>query len=442
MTKLKKSINIITLGCAKNRVDSEHIARALEENFEVSFDREDFGGEDFDFDVVIINTCGFILDAKTESIDTILLAAEAKREGRIERLYVFGCLSQRYATELAEEIGEVDGYYGARDFSELLQVLEATAKPIGRKLSTPSHTAYLKIAEGCNWSCGYCAIPLIRGPYGSVPMEELVEEARWLAERGTRELIIIAQDTTYYGIDLYGKRRLAQLLEELCRVEGIEWIRLQYAYPTAFPRDVIEVMAREPKICPYLDIPFQHISDSMLSSMRRGLGRKQTMELIEYMRERIPSLAIRTTLIAGYPGESEEDFRELCDFVREVRFERLGVFAFCAEEGTYAADVLGDNIPQELKEERVGKIMRLQEKIAEEISNSRVGQEIDVLIDSTEGEYLVGRSVWDSPEVDGEVLIALTDASDSQRQDYVGQFVRCRVISADLHDLYGELLQA
>ncbi len=441
VTKLKKSINIITLGCAKNRVDSEHIARAVEHNFEVSFDREDFDSDAFYFDVVVINTCGFILDAKTESIDTILLATEAKKAGRIGKLYAMGCLSQRYGDELKGEIEEVDDFFGARDFSGLLEALSAEIGRVGRRLSTPSHTAYLKIAEGCNWGCGYCAIPLIRGKYGSVPVEELVAEAKWLAERGTQELIVIAQDTTYYGIDLYGQRRLAQLLEELCRIEGVEWIRLQYAYPASFPREVIELMAREPKICPYIDIPFQHISDNMLQAMRRGLGRDETLELVEYMRATVPGIAIRTTLMVGYPGESEEDFQELCDFVRNVRFERLGVFAFCAEEGTYAADTLGDTVPQEVKEERLEVLMAIQQRIAEEISASRVGTEIDVLIDSIEGDYLVGRSVWDSPEVDGEVLIALESLSEEcQEDEYIGQIVRCTVNASDVHDLYCEIL--
>ncbi len=433
---LRKTINIITLGCAKNRVDSEHIARAVSMGYDVVFDREDF--LQTAYHTIIINTCGFILDAKEESIAMILSAARARSEGRIERLYVIGCLSQRYAEELQGEILEVDAFFGARDIQGILDELGASRR-MGRELSTPGHYAYLKIAEGCNWGCGYCAIPAIRGEYRSVPMEELVEEARWLAQQGVKELIIIAQDSTYYGIDIYGSRQLAQLLEQLCRVDGVEWIRLQYAYPRQFPRDVIEVMAREPKICKYLDIPFQHISDGVLHSMRRGIDRVGTLELIAELRDRVPGIALRTTLIAGYPTEGEVEYEELKEFVRQVRFERLGVFPYSEEEGTYSALTFGDDVPQEVKEQRVAEIMGIQESISDEISAGRVGELLQVIVDSIEGDYLIGRTQWDSPEVDGEVLIRIP-AEVEDAEELIGGFVMVRVVDHTLHDLYAELV--
>lgn len=435
-----KKIDIVTLGCAKNRVDSEHIAIAIEKGYEVCFDNEAFLDENFEMDVVVINTCGFILDAKEESINAILEAAEAKSEGRVGKLYVIGCLSERYADELRGEIPDVDGFFGARDFSEILGLLEAEENVVGRKLTTPEHYAYLKISEGCNWKCGYCAIPLIRGKHRSVPMEELLQEAEWLVERGVKELIVIAQDTTFYGMDLYGKRSLASLLEKLCRIDGLQWIRLQYAYPTQFPRDVIEVMAREEKICKYLDIPFQHISDNVLSTMRRGISKKQTIELIEELRAAMPEIAIRTTMLVGYPTESEADFAELMQFVEEARFERLGVFGYSEEEDTYSAVNFVDCISQEEKDKRVEQIMMLQQGISEDISREKVGKEVRVLFDRIEGDYLVGRTQWDSAEVDGEVLVLIDDSFEVDAEEYLGCFAMVRLEGVELHDFYGKLL--
>ncbi len=434
-----KKIDIITLGCAKNRVDSEHIAQAVSLGFDIYFDDEDINSQDFYYDVVVINTCGFILDAKEESINTILMAAEAKREGKIAKLFVIGCLSQRYADDLRVEIPEVDSYFGARDFNELLELLKGDSSIIGRKISTPRHTAYLKIAEGCNWGCGYCAIPAIRGEYRSVPLEKLIEEAQWLAERGVKELIVIAQDSTYYGMDLYGERKLGTLLRELSKIEKLEWIRLQYAYPTGFPRDVIKVMAEEPKVCNYLDIPFQHISDNQLKTMRRGITKAQTLELIEELRQNVPDIAIRTTLITGYPTETLEDFEELKDFVRTAKIERLGVFPYCEEEGTYSAINFNDSIPQEVKEARASEIMAIQEEIAEEISASRIGHRLRVLIDSIQGDFFVARSQWDSVEVDGEVLITIPEGIEDE-DSFIGTFVYVEVTSSIAYDLYAKIV--
>ncbi|MBE6205854.1 MAG: 30S ribosomal protein S12 methylthiotransferase RimO [Rikenellaceae bacterium] len=430
-----KLLNLITLGCSKNTVDSEHLAAQLAQaGYVVVFD------SDSRADVVVINTCGFIGDAKQESIETILAAVQAKEEGLIDELFVIGCLSERYADELRAEIPEVDQYFGVKDWAAIVERLggEHREELLSTRLtSTPPHYAYLKIAEGCNWKCGYCAIPLIRGKHISVPMEQLLEEARNLAAEGVRELMVIAQDTTYYGIDLYGERRLAELLEQLCRIEGIEWIRLHYAYPTAFPQDVIDVMAREKKICKYLDIPFQHISDNMLSAMKRRHTKAEAMELIARLREAIPDIALRTTLLVGYPGEREEDVRELEEFVREVRFERLGVFPYSEEEGTYSATNLRDDVPEEEKERRAARIMRLQEDISLQNNERRVGEELSVIVDSRQGDYYVARSEYDSPEVDQEILIAATD-----RQLRRGKFYRVRITAADNYDLYGEVISA
>ncbi len=436
-----KKIDIVTLGCAKNRVDSEHIARALENGYEIIFDDEGFLRRGFRADVVVINTCGFILDAKEESINTILAAAEARKKGKIGALYVIGCLSERYADDLRNEVPEVDGYFGARDFSAIMELLEAEKGCVGRRLTTPSHYAYLKISEGCNWGCGYCAIPLIRGEHRSVPMEELIAEAEWLAASGVKELIVIAQDSTYYGKDLYGERRLAELLERLCKVEGVEWIRLQYAYPAQFPRDVIEVMAREPKICKYLDIPFQHIADNVLSTMRRGLTKSQTLDLIAELRAAMPEMALRTTLLVGYPTESESDFEELVEFVREARFERLGVFGYSEEEGTYSAQTFEDSIAAEVKEERVDTIMAIQQRIAEDITASKIGKTARVLFDRIEGDYLIGRTEWDSAEVDGEVLVLIGGDLEEIAEDLIGNFSDVKITSSDVFDLYGEIIK-
>ena len=429
-----KKINVITLGCSKNTVDSEHLMVQLAAaGYQLTFD-----SDRTDAKVVVINTCGFIGDAKQESIETILDAVAAKEAGLIEKLFVIGCLSERYADELREEIPEVDEYFGVKDWADIVAALGAeykTENETERVLTTPAHYAYLKISEGCNWLCGYCAIPLIRGKHESVPMEQILDEARKLAERGVKEIMVIAQDTTYYGIDLYGRRRLADLLTELCRIEGIEWIRLHYAYPAAFPEDVIEVMAREPKICKYLDIPFQHISDNMLSAMKRRHTKAEAMELIERLRERIPDIALRTTLLVGYPGETAEDVAELEAFVREVKFERLGVFPYSAEEGTYSAENLEDNVPEEEKQRRADKIMLIQEQIALDHNLARVGRTMRVVVDSRQGDYYVARSEYDSPEVDQEILIPT-----ELRQLRRGRFYDVRITGAEGYDLYGEVI--
>ena len=428
-----KKINVITLGCSKNTVDSEHLmARLAAAGYEVLFD-----SDRTDAKVVVINTCGFIGDAKQESIDMILRAAAAKQAGKIERLFVVGCLSERYADELRAEIPEVDDYFGARTWDGIVRALGASEDPAlatERRLTTPKHYAYLKISEGCNWKCGYCAIPLIRGGHVSVPMEELEEEARKLAAQGVRELMVIAQDTTYYGIDLYGRRMLAELLRRLCRIDGIEWIRLHYAYPAGFPDEVIDVMSSEPKICKYLDIPFQHISDAQLASMHRRHTKAEAMELIGRLRGAIPDLALRTTLLVGYPGETEADFEELLAFVREVRFERLGVFPYSEEEGTWSAENLRDNVPEEVKQRRAERIMALQNEISLDNNRRRVGRTERVIIDSRQGDWYVGRTQYDSPEVDQEILIPA-----SERRLLRGHFYDVTVTSAADYDLYGEI---
>ena len=429
-----KKINVITLGCSKNTVDSEHLmAQLAAAGYVVVFD-----SERTDADVVVINTCGFIGDAKQESIEMILSAVAAKQEGRIERLFVIGCLSERYADELRAEIPEVDEYFGVKDWADIVKALGGEYSQelsTERVLSTPKHYAYLKISEGCNWMCGYCAIPLIRGKHVSVPMEDVLKEARSLAAKGVKELMVIAQDTTYYGIDLYGKRRLADLLSELCRVEGIEWIRLHYAYPAAFPEDVIEVMAREPKICKYLDIPFQHISDNILSAMKRRHNKAEALELIKRLRKAIPDIALRTTLLVGYPGETEQDQAELEEFVREVRFDRLGVFPYSEEEGTYSARELRDDVPDDVKELRAARVMQIQEQISLENNLQRVGRTMRVIVDSRQGDYYVARSEYDSPEVDQEILIPV-----ELRQLRKGGFYEVKITGAEDYDLYGEVV--
>ena len=431
-----KKINVITLGCSKNTVDSEHLmAQLAAAGYKLEHD-----SDRTDADVVVINTCGFIGDAKQESIDTILSAVRAKEEGNIEQLFVIGCLSERYADELREEIPEVDEYFGVNDWADIVAALGGTHSEelaTERVLTTPSHYAYLKIGEGCNWLCGYCAIPLIRGKHVSVPIEQIIEEAKALAAKGVKELMVIAQDTTYYGIDLYGRRRLADVLTELCRIEGIEWIRLHYAYPAAFPEDVIEVMAREPKICKYLDIPFQHISDHMLSAMKRRHTKAEALELVSRLRRLIPDIALRTTLLVGYPGETLEDIAEFEEFVREVRFFRLGVFPYSEEEGTYSATELTDDVPEQEKERRAAQIMQIQEQISLENNLSRVGRVMRVIVDSRQGDYYVARSEYDSPEVDQEILIPC-----ELRQLRRGKFYDVRITGAEDYDLFGEVIAA
>ncbi|MCC8020306.1 MAG: 30S ribosomal protein S12 methylthiotransferase RimO [Rikenellaceae bacterium] len=401
---MKKKINVITLGCSKNVVDSEKVmAQLAAGGWDVVHD-----SDSTDARVVVVNTCGFIGDAKQESIDTILRCVAAKEAGLIDRLYVIGCLSERYSDELRSEIPEVDEYFGARDFTGVVRSLgcawrdELTGE---RQLTTPPHYAYLKISEGCDRRCAFCAIPLIRGPHVSVPMERLEQEARSLAAKGVRELMVIAQDTTCYGLDLYGRRRLAELLERLSMVDGIEWIRLHYAYPAGFPQDVIDVMSREGKICNYLDIPFQHIADGQLRSMKRGVDRQGTMDLIARLREAIPGITLRTTLLTGYPGETEEEFGQLLEFVRQVRFGRLGVFPYSEEEGTWSAQELTDDVPEQVKQERVERIMELQREISLENNQQRVGRTEEVIVDGVQDGFYVCRGRGDSPEVDQEILV-------------------------------------
>ena len=433
MTNMKK-INIITLGCSKNTVDSEHLAAQLAAmDYKVVFD-----SDRTDADVVVINTCGFIGDAKQESIDTILRAAQLKEAGKIEELFVVGCLSQRYADELRPELPEVDDFFGVNDWADIVERLGAKYRAENetkRELSTPSHYAYLKISEGCNWMCGYCAIPLIRGRHKSVPMEALIAEAETLVAKGVREIMVIAQDTTYYGVDIYGERKLAELLERLCRIEKLEWIRLHYAYPTDFPDEVIEVMAREKKICRYLDIPFQHISDNQLTLMKRRHTKAEAVALIEKLRRAIPDIALRTTLLVGYPGETEEDFAELMEFVATTKFDRLGVFPYSEEEGTYSATRLKDDVADELKHERVERIMRLQERVSLENNARRIGQTMRVIIDRKEGDFYIGRSEYDSPEVDQELII-----ESFGKRLLRGRFYDVKITDCEDYDLYAEII--
>lgn len=429
-----KKINVITLGCSKNTVDSEHLMAQLEASgYRVVAD-----SDRTDAKVVVINTCGFIGDAKQESIELILQAAELKKAGKIEELFVIGCLSERYADELRAELPEVDDFFGVKDWAGVVRRLGGeyrTACETDRVQTTPKHYAYLKIGEGCNWKCGYCAIPIIRGEHRSVPMEALLEEAQKLVQGGVKELMVIAQDTTYYGLDLYGRRRLADLLRALCRIEGLEWIRLHYAYPTAFPDEVIEVMREEPKICKYLDIPFQHISDNQLQAMKRRHTKAEAEALIRKLRTAMPDLTLRTTMLVGYPGETEQDFEELMAFVREVRFERLGVFAYSEEEGTYSATELEDDVPEEVKQQRVERLMRLQADLSRENNRRRVGRAERVVIDSRQGDYYVARSQYDSPEVDQEILIPATG-----KRLFRGRFYTVRITDASEYDLYGEVI--
>ncbi len=423
-------INVVTLGCSKNVVDSEVMMGQLQANdFEVAHEAD--AQTD---DIVIINTCGFIDNAKQESIDTILHFAKEREQGKIHKLIVTGCLSERYKPDLEKEIADVDHFFGTRDLPLLLNTLGADFKHelVGeRMLTTPRHFAYLKISEGCDRPCSFCAIPLMRGNHVSKPMEQLEEEARALAAKGTKELLIIAQDSTYYGLDLYKERRLAELLARLSKVEGIEWIKLHYAFPTGFPMDVLDVMRDTPNICKYIDIPLQHAADNVLKSMRRGTTLAKTEELIASIRESVPGIAIRTTLISGYPGETEEDHQTLVDFVRRNRFDRLGVFTYSHEENTHAYGLV-DDVPAETKQDRVDEIMAVQQRISSDINQQKIGQEFKVLIDRKEGNYYVGRTEFDSPEVDNEVLIEAKDLYLRQ-----GNFVQVRITDAGEFDLFG-----
>ena len=434
-TLKKNKVNVITLGCAKNIFDSEIMMAQLKaNNYEVKHEEADS-----DAAIVVINTCGFIDNAKEESINTILRFAEARADGRIEKVYVTGCLSERYRDELETEIPEVDGYFGTRELPRLLKTLKADYKKelVGeRLLTTPSHYAYFKISEGCDRPCSFCAIPLMRGKHISTPIEDLVAQARSLAAKGVKELMVIAQDSTYYGLDLYKKRALGDLLEQLCEVEGIDWIRLHYAFPTGFPMDVLDVMARQPKICNYLDMPLQHVSTNMLKAMRRGTTREKTTALINDIRSKVPNIAIRTTLICGYPGETEQDFEEMCEWIAEMRFERLGCFTYSHEENTHAYN-FEDDVPEAVKKKRSERIMEIQSGISMALNEAKVGQTYKVLFDRVEGGYFVGRTEFDSPDVDNEVLVKATDEVHIR----LGDFEMVRIESADHYDLFGQVVR-
>ena len=424
----KNKINVVTLGCSKNVYDSEVLMGQLRaNNKEVAHEEEG--------NVVVINTCGFIANAKEESVNTILDYVQKKEDGLVDKVFVTGCLSERYKPDLQKEIPNVDEYFGTGDLPNLLKALGADYKHelIGERLTTtPKNYAYLKIAEGCDRPCSFCAIPLMRGKHKSKPIEELVAETEKLAAKGVKELILIAQDLTYYGLDLYKKRNLAGLLQALVKVEGIEWIRLHYAFPTGFPMDVLEVMKKEPKVCNYIDIPLQHISDSILKSMRRGTTQAKTTKLLQDFREAVPEMAVRTTLIVGYPGETEEDFQILKNWVREMRFERLGCFTYSHEENTHAY-TLEDDVPEELKQERANQIMEIQSQVSWELNQEKIGKTFRCIIDRKEGNYFVGRTEFDSPDVDNEVLIDATN-----HYVKIGDFAQINIVDASDYDLYGE----
>jgi ribosomal protein S12 methylthiotransferase len=432
-TLKQNKVNVITLGCSKNLVDSEVMMGQLRANdFEVVHE-----SSKNDASIVIINTCGFIDNAKQESVDTILHYAKKKEQGKIDRLIVTGCLSERYKPDLEKEITNVDAYFGTRDLPLLLKTLGADYKHelIGeRLLTTPRHFAYMKISEGCDRPCSFCAIPLMRGKHLSRPMEELVTEAKSLAANGTKELLLIAQDSTYYGLDLYKDRRLGELMRKLAEVDGIEWIRLHYAFPSGFPEDVLDVMRSEPKICKYIDIPLQHISDNMLKSMKRGTTEAKTYELVNRFREKVPGIALRTTLIAGYPGETEADHEAMLRFVEKARFDRLGIFTYSHEENT-SAFALNDDVPEEVKQQRAEAVMALQQEVSEDINSRKVGNTYKVLFDRKEGDYFVGRTEFDSPEVDNEVLVSAKDT-----YIRIGDFAPVKITSTAAFDLYGEVV--
>ncbi len=431
-TLKKNRINVITLGCSKNVYDSEVLMGQLKAS-----------GKDVvheqDGNVVVINTCGFINNAKEESVNTILEFMQKKEAGEVDKVFVTGCLSERYKPDLQKEIPNVDQYFGTTELPQLLKALGADYKHelIGERLTTtPKNYAYLKIAEGCDRPCSFCAIPLMRGKHRSTPIENLVVEAEKLAAKGVKELILIAQDLTYYGLDIYKKRNLAELLEHLIKVDGIEWIRLHYAFPTGFPMDVLDVMKREPKVCNYIDIPLQHISDEILKSMRRGTTKAKTTKLLEEFRAKVPEMTIRTTLIVGYPGETEDDFQTLKQWVKDMRFERLGCFTYSHEENTHAYN-LEDDVPEDVKMDRANQIMEIQSQISWELNQAKIGQEFKVVIDRKEGNYFVGRTEFDSPDVDNEVLI---DAANTYLK--TGEFTTIKVIEAEDFDLYGEVVSS
>ncbi len=435
------TIDFISLGCSKNLVDSERLMGLFEAHgFKVTHDSDDPQGE-----VIVINTCGFIADAKEESINTILEQVARKNEGLVKRIYVMGCLSERYLADLEAEIPEVDGWYGKFNYKELLKEVAPPSSPVGdtidapsgavggaRHLTTPHHYAYIKISEGCDRHCAYCAIPLITGRHQSRPMEEILDEVRWLVNQGTVEFQIIAQELTYYGIDLYGEQRIAELIEQMADIEGVRWIRLHYAYPTHFPWRLLDVMREKKNVCRYMDIALQHISDHMLSRMRRNTTKQETMELIERMRREVPGIHIRTTLMVGFPGETDEDFQELVDFVKWARFDRMGAFAYSEEEGTYSAAHYEDDVPEDVKQRRLDKLMRIQQNISADIEAAKVGSILPVVIDRTEGNYYIGRTEFCSPEVDPEVLIEMTDVKLT-----IGGMYQVRITDSEEFDLYG-----
>ncbi|MFT4898256.1 MAG: ribosomal protein S12 methylthiotransferase [Flavobacteriales bacterium] len=433
-TVKKNKVNVITLGCSKNLFDSEVLMGQLKaNNYDVVHDSDSMESK-----TVIINTCGFIENAKQESIDTILSAVEAKEQGLIEKVYVTGCLSERYKEDLEKEIPDVDQYFGTRNLGQLLKTLKADYKHelVGeRLLTTPAHYAYFKIAEGCDRPCSFCAIPLMRGKHKSTPIDDLVTNAKSLAANGTRELLLIAQDLTYYGLDIYKERKLADLLRGLSDVEGIDWLRLHYAFPTGFPMDVLDVMNERDNVCNYLDMPLQHISDNILTSMRRGTTKAKTNALIDQIRNKVPDIGLRTTLIVGYPGETEKNFQELYDWVGETKFDRMGAFTYSHEDNTHAFK-LEDDVPEEVKKERVEALMELQSGISMSANEAKVGKDFKVLFDRIEGDYLIGRTEYDSPEVDNEVLVKKADG-----YTRIGDFANVKITSADAFDLYGDLVK-
>jgi ribosomal protein S12 methylthiotransferase len=433
-TLKKNKINIITLGCSKNLVDSEVLLSQLKGN-QMDATHE---AENDEANIIVVNTCGFIDNAKQESIDTILQYVDEKEAGRIDKLYVTGCLSHRYKDELENEIPQVDAYFGTLELPNLLKTLGADYKHelIGERLTTtPQHYAYLKISEGCNRPCSFCAIPLMRGKHVSKSIEQIVTEAKNLVKNGTKEIMLIAQDSTYYGIDLYGERKLKELLEELVKVEGLSWIRLHYAYPSQFPEEILPVMANNQNICKYIDMPVQHISDNVLKIMRRGISKRRTYELLNTIKEQVPGIALRTTLLVGHPGETEEDFEELKQFVRDFKFDRLGVFTYSHEENTHAHS-LADDIPEHTKKQRAEEIMSIQEEISMAKNQAMIGKVVKVLFDRKEGQYFVGRTEWDSPEVDNEVLV---DAQSNFVR--LGDFAMVKITNVESFDLIGELVQ-
>ena len=424
---------MVTLGCSKNLVDSEVLMGQLKANrFEVEHE-----GTSDDHQIVIINTCGFVDNAKQESIDTILRYVDAKREGAVEKVYVTGCLSERYKSDLEKEIPEVDAYFGTRDLPRLLKTLKADYKQelVGeRLLTTPSHYAYFKISEGCDRPCSFCAIPLMRGGHVSVPMDELVNRAKTLAAKGTKELLLIAQDLTYYGLDIYKKRELANLIDKLSDAEGIEWIRLHYAFPSGFPMEVLDVMKNRTNVCNYLDMPLQHISDNMLKSMRRGITKQKTIDLVNAIRDKMPDIALRTTLIAGYPGETLQDHEEMMQWVEETKFERLGIFTYSHEENTHA-HTLKDDVNEKEKKRRADAVMEVQQEISYKLNQEKVGKTFKVLFDRVEGEFIIGRTEYDSPEVDNEVIVKMTP----EHYIAVGSFAEVEITEASDFDLYGRV---